>query len=123
MRGDLGGFVGPALAARPKSRHQKEHPMPYTCNHVHLKAPDPKKTADWYVKAFGFKIVRDDVRPSGDRFIRCEMEDGLVVNISGARTGEHMGGGDATPHFGLEHFGVNVDDLDAEITRLEEMGA
>ena len=51
------------------------------------------------------------------------MEDSLVVNVSGARTGEHMGGGDATPHFGLEHFGVNVDDLDAEIKRLEEMGA
>ena len=34
-----------------------------------------------------------------------------------------MGGGDATPHWGLEHFGVDVDDMDAEIARLEGLGA
>ena len=46
--------------------------MAYEFNHVHLKAPDPKATADWYVKAFGFTIVSDMVRPVGDRFIRCQ---------------------------------------------------
>jgi catechol-2,3-dioxygenase len=28
--------------------------MGYRINHIHLKAPDPRKTADWYVKAFDF---------------------------------------------------------------------
>jgi catechol 2,3-dioxygenase-like lactoylglutathione lyase family enzyme len=97
--------------------------MAYTFNHVHLKAPDPKKTADWYVEAFGFEILRDEVRPTGDRFLRCRTADGVIVNISGQRTGEVMGQGDATPHFGLEHFGVDVEDLDAEIRRLGELGA
>ena len=97
--------------------------MPYTFNHVHLKAPDPKKTADWYVKAFGLEIVRDEQRPTGDRFLRCRTPDGVIINISGARTNEQMGQGDATPHFGLEHFGIDVDDLDAEIKRLGELGA
>ena len=59
--------------------------MAYEFNHVHLKAPDPKKTADWYVQAFNFNIVSDAVRASGDRFIRCQTTDGVVVNISGAR--------------------------------------
>ena len=37
--------------------------MPYRINHIHLKASDPRKTADWYVKAFAFKIVsRRDAR-------------------------------------------------------------
>ena len=33
--------------------------MTYNFNHVHLKAPDPGKTADWYVAAFDFEIVDD----------------------------------------------------------------
>lgn len=97
--------------------------MAYEFNHVHLKAPDPKKTADWYVRAFNFHIVSDTVRSFGDRFIRCQTPDGVVINISGARTGEQMGGGDATVHWGIEHFGLNVDDMDAEIERLSGLGA
>ena len=29
----------------------------YTVNHIHLKAPDPKKTAQWYGDTFGAKIT------------------------------------------------------------------
>ena len=98
--------------------------MPYRINHIHLKAPDPKATADWYVKAFNFTIVNDDVRVFGDRFIRCRSEDGgMAVNISGARTGETLGSGDAMPHHGLEHFGFDTPDIDAEIERLKALGA
>src|SRR4051812_6337709 len=101
-----------------------ERTMPYRINHIHLKSPDPKKTADWYVKAFNFKIVGDTTRDFGDRFIRCQSEDGgMAVNISGARTGETLGPGDANPHHGLEHFGLDTDDIDAEIARLEGLGA
>ncbi len=98
--------------------------MPFRINHIHLKSPDPKKTADWYVTAFNFKIVADDVRSFGDRFIRCQSEDGgMAVNISGARTGETLGPGDANPHHGLEHFGLDTDDIEAEIKRLVGLGA
>ena len=98
--------------------------MPFRINHIHLKAPDPKATADWYVKAFNFKIVADDVRSFGDRFIRCQSEDGgMAVNISGARTNERLGPGDAMPHHGLEHFGFDSEHLETDITRLEALGA
>jgi catechol 2,3-dioxygenase-like lactoylglutathione lyase family enzyme len=98
--------------------------MPFRINHIHLKSPDPKKTADWYVTAFNFKIIADDVRVFGDRFIRCQSEDGgMAVNISGARTGETLGPGDANPHIGLEHFGLDTDDIEAEIKRLVGLGA
>jgi len=92
-------------------------------NHVHLKAPDPEATANWYVKAFNFEIIGDTVRDGGDRFIRCRSADGIAFNISGARTNEAMGNGDASAHWGLEHFGITVDDLDAEIERLKGLGA
>ena len=97
--------------------------MAYEFDHVHLKAPEPKTTADWYVKAFNFRIVSDAARPSGDRFIRCETPDGTRVNISGARTAEKMGDGDAGAHWGVEHFGIKVDDIEFEIERLGGLGA
>ena len=98
--------------------------MPFRINHIHLKSPDPEKTADWYVRAFNFEIVSDTVRPVGDRFIRCKSEDGgMAVNISGARTGETLGPGDANPHHGLEHFGFDTVDIAADIERLEGLGA
>lgn len=98
--------------------------MAYRINHIHLKAPDPKKTAEWYVRAFGFKILNEEVRVFGDRFIRCQSEDGgMMVNISGARTGEKLGPGDAGAHHGLEHFGFDSVDIEADIARLEGLGA
>ena len=98
--------------------------MAYNFEHIHLKAPDPEKTANWYVKAFNFEIFNDrGVRPSGDRFIECKTEDGTIIRISGARSNEDMGKGDAGIHFGLEHFGITVDDMDAELERLQALGA
>jgi lactoylglutathione lyase len=63
--------------------------MGYRINHIHLKSPDPRKTAEWYVRAFDFTIAHDETRVFGDRFIRCRSADGgIAVNISGARTNE-----------------------------------
>ena len=70
-----------------------------------------------------FSIVSDAERPSGDRFIRCTTSDGVVVNISADRLNEKMGDGDAKAHWGLEHIGITVDDLDAEIERLKGLDA
>jgi catechol 2,3-dioxygenase-like lactoylglutathione lyase family enzyme len=98
--------------------------MPFRINHIHLKSPDPEKTANWYVKAFDFRIVSDEVRVFGDRFIRCQSDGGgIMVNVSGARTGERLGPGDADPHHGLEHFGFDSEDLERDIRRLEGLGA
>lgn len=97
--------------------------MGYEFNHVHLKAPEPRKTAEWYAEAFDFTIVSDIVRPYGDLFVVTKTPDGVTVNISGARTAEDMGDGDANVHWGLEHIGITIDDLDAELERLTAMGA
>jgi lactoylglutathione lyase len=98
--------------------------MTYRINHIHLKSNDPEQTAAWYVKAFNFTIAGDETRHFGDRFIRCMSEDGgMAVNISGPRTGETLGSGDANPHIGLEHFGFDTGDIEAEIKRLEGLGA
>ena len=59
----------------------------------------------------------------GDRFVRCQSEDGTPVNISGARANERLGAGDASAHHGLEHFGFDSENLEADIKRLEGLGA
>ncbi len=98
--------------------------MTFRINHIHLKSPDPKALADWFVEAFNLKIDSDTVRVFGDRFIACYSEDrAMQVNVSGARTGEQMGVGDADTHYGLEHFGFDVQDMDAELKRLQALGA
>ena len=97
--------------------------MPFNINHIHLKAHDPKVVADWWVKAFNFTIVSDTVRDVGDRFVACRSENGITVNISGARTGETLGPGDANAHEGLEHFGFDSDNLEADLARLTNLGA
>ncbi len=97
--------------------------MPFIVNHIHLKSSDPKATADWFVKAFKVEIASDIVRPVGDRFIATKTEGGLTINISSERTGETLGPADANPHYGLEHFGFDTDDIDADIKRLQALGA
>jgi catechol 2,3-dioxygenase-like lactoylglutathione lyase family enzyme len=97
--------------------------MPFRINHIHIKAADPRKAAEWWVSAFRFKILSDQTRPFGDRFIRCEAEGGTLVTFSDARTGETLAPGHASARFGLEHFAIEVDDIAAEIARLEKLGA
>ena len=98
--------------------------MPFRINHIHIKAADPRKVADWWAEAFALQIFGDETRPYGDRFIRCRTEDGaMLVTISGARTGETLGPGDASPHHGLEHIAIEVDDIEADIARLVKLGA
>ena len=97
--------------------------MPYIVNHIHLKSAAPEQTAKWFCDAFNMTIHSDMVRATGDRFIRTMTEGGLAINISGERTGETLGPADDDPHYGLEHFGFDSADLDADIARLVGLGA
>ena len=97
--------------------------MPYIVNHIHLKSEDPKLTADWFVKAFNVEIISDRVRTFGDRFIETKAECGMRIFISGTRDGEELNSADDDPHYGLEYFVFDTDDIDADIKRLVNMGA
>ena len=94
--------------------------MAHTFGHIHIKAKDPRKTAQWYVDMFGARPLGErDVR--GALFVPVELS-GVTVNISNARPGEVMGEGDAGLHYGLEHIAINTDDLDADLARFKEQG-
>ena len=96
--------------------------MQYSLEHIHLKAVDPEFTANWYVKAFQFEIFSDRTTGAGARSIECKTVDGILVRISGPRPGDDMEPGDSGIHYGLEHFGLIVQDLESELIRLENLG-
>lgn len=97
--------------------------MTFAINHIHLKADDPQRSAAWWGQAFNFRIVNDELRAGGVRFVTCESENGIRVNISGVPTGETLARGDAGVHEGIEHFGFDSENLEADIARLEALGA
>lgn len=98
--------------------------MAYRINHIHIKSQDPRAAAEWYELAFGFKILSDETRVFGDRFLRCSSgEGGILVSISNARTNETLKPADPSARYGLEHFCVESDNLEADIERLVKLGA
>jgi lactoylglutathione lyase len=98
--------------------------MPFRINHIHIKSPDPRKAAEWWAEAFGFKILSDETRPFGDRFIRCEADGGMLVSFSDARTGETLApAGTDGARWGLEHFAIECEAIEADIARLTKLGA
>ncbi len=91
-------------------------------HHVHIKAKDPRKTAKWWIDMFGAKPLNErEVR--GALFVPVEIG-GLTINISSPRPEEAggMGPSDPTIHYGLEHVGLSVDDLDSQISKFEAQG-
>lgn len=98
--------------------------MPFRINHIHIKSPDPRKAAEWWAEAFGFKVLSDETRPFGDRFVRCQADGGMLLSISNARTGETLApAGSDGARWGLEHFAIESDDIEADIARLQRLGA
>ncbi len=94
--------------------------MAYSFHHVHLKAEDPRKSAQWYVDMFGAKPLGErDVR--GALFVTVQIG-GVTINISSPRPNEALGPADAGLHYGLEHIAFSTDDLDQDLAHLKEWG-
>ena len=92
-------------------------------HHIHIKSFDPTASADWWSEAFGLVVESDEVRPEGDRFVRCIGENGIPVFFSGPRSGEHLEPAVPAARVGLEHIGFHSDEITTDIDRLVGMGA
>lgn len=98
----------------------------YRYDHVHLRSPDPDATARFFETMFGAELTRD-IYPPGTLYPGQER---IVMRLGGqtvliAPTHPH----DPTaapppfPHYGLEHIGLTVDDVDAACAELKAKGA
>ena len=93
----------------------------FSVNHIHLKAPDPKATAQWYVDMFGAQVVGEAEGMGAAKTVRMDLG-GTRINITSAPAGETILEGSAQPHFGLEHFGLSTNDIDTAMDMLEKKG-
>jgi len=96
--------------------------MAHQFDHGHIKSRDPRKTAQWWADVFDAKLLPE--HGSGDTLFAPIEIGGVKINISGvsAAEAEKMPEGNADAHFGLEHIGLQTDDLDADLVRLREQG-
>jgi catechol 2,3-dioxygenase-like lactoylglutathione lyase family enzyme len=92
-----------------------------TCNHLHFRSEDPDGAAKFYCDNFGAVITSE--RPlSTTKSIQLALDDVPLMTISGRAEGEDPVPGSTNPRYGLDHFGFEVDDMDALTARLRANG-
>jgi catechol 2,3-dioxygenase-like lactoylglutathione lyase family enzyme len=100
--------------------------MEFRADHIHLYARDVDATARWYEHMFGARIVRS--RQSDDR-IRTDLQlGGLTIYLGDAaklqaNLGTTLNEATPSPRYGLDHFGLAVDDVEQAAVLLRERGA
>jgi catechol 2,3-dioxygenase-like lactoylglutathione lyase family enzyme len=95
--------------------------MKYAINHVHIRASDPHASASWYEKHFDARILGAREVMPGTITVSMEVGGPVRLNISSQREGSPDTRAVAELNrLGLEHFGFDVEDLEAELDRLEK---
>ena len=92
----------------------------YWYDHTHLVSPDPAKTAQFYQGMFGAKLVDTRQLPDGRTVFVLDLNGTniLVTNPrSQPQTGSPLGSG-----YGLDHFGIRTDNLEAAVEDLKAHG-
>ncbi len=82
----------------------------YWFDHIHLMSTDPVKTSEFYEKTFGARVVSKQEFGEGRAMIKLDLA-GTVILVTPAR-------GDTVEN-GLDHFGIQTDDLKAAIEELK----
>ena len=97
--------------------------MAYAINHVHIRSADPHASASWYEKHFGAKIISEREVMPGTITISMEVGGPVRLNVSSKPEGTSDERAVAELNrSGLEHFGFAVEDLEADLERLEGAG-
>jgi predicted enzyme related to lactoylglutathione lyase len=88
----------------------------YNMNHIHHEAADVKVAADWYIKLFDAKSD-EPFEKGGATWQRVYIGD-ITVTIT-----DRADSGPAVERFlGYDHLGIQSDDFDATLARIEECG-
>ena len=89
-------------------------------DHIHLRSPDPEKTAQYYQRMFGAEIIRtvQEGKPRIDMKIG-----GQTVFIAPVAASSKVNPPPVTPYQGLDHFGLRVKDIDKVVADLKAKGA
>ncbi|MFC2004620.1 VOC family protein [Chloroflexota bacterium] len=90
----------------------------YWFDHVHLISTNPMKTAEFYEKMVGARMVGTQELTAGRTRVHLDLN-GVNILVMNPRAKPLMPG---TPESGLEHFGLRTDDLEAAVKELKAKG-
>jgi catechol 2,3-dioxygenase-like lactoylglutathione lyase family enzyme len=91
----------------------------YQFDHIHVFTSDPEETAAWYERMLGAEVIRTtqqgkprlDLRLGGANIFILDVSQDAKVNASPAHR-----------HRGLDHFGLEVEGIDAVCADLKAKG-
>ena len=92
----------------------------FTYDHIHLRSPNPEATAQYYEKMFGAEILR--TMQEGKPRIDLKLGGANIFILDVSRDPKAVAG-PAHPHQGLDHFGLEVKNIDAVCAELKSKGA
>ena len=92
----------------------------YIFEHIHLLTPNPNATAGWYEQMFGAQVIRST--PDGKPRIDIKLGGMDIFVLPVDPKDSNVGAPPKTPHQGLDHFGLRVDDLDTTMAELKLKG-
>jgi catechol 2,3-dioxygenase-like lactoylglutathione lyase family enzyme len=108
-----------AASRRNEGEPQMSTPLEYHFDHLHIFSSDVPATERWLIEGIGAELVgRHDSRGVQTTTLRLG---GIQILIRGAREGEQLTRAGA-PHFGTNHFGLKVADIDATVATLRGRG-
>ena len=87
--------------------------MALKLNHLHLKSPNPQKTAQFYIDTLGATKIAD----ISDIGVRLDLH-GLTLNVT-----KHIASQTREQKYGIEHIAIDADDIDDLIESLKQNGA
>ena len=90
-------------------------------DHLHLVVPDPEKTADFFVKAFGAEKVSVDKQPEGRIRAELYITGGRMI-INTPQSNDNRSPDSPQKRYGTEHFGMKVDELDSALQQCQAAG-
>jgi len=95
--------------------------LSYWFGHAHLVSADPLKAAEFYERMFNAK--RDNVRELGAGRVSVGLDiKGIRLMIMNARDESQSAEDSPKKRYGLEHFGLYTDNLDAAVADLKAKG-
>jgi len=92
----------------------------YWFDHVHLISHDPLTTAKFYEKTFGFKRDGLSELPGGRTLVSIAL-DGASIKVTNPRP-EPLIPNTLPDGCGLEHFGLQTDNLEEAVAELKAKG-
>ncbi len=95
--------------------------MKFTYDHIHLRTRDPEATAQYYNKIFDAQII-ESIQSDGQSRIDLDIS-GLTIFIAKAPPDDDVPDAPSDAYLGLDHFGLQVDNLEEAATELNRRGA